>query len=77
MSQGSWIPFRTSLAGMRKRSSPGAIGADVKTLAAIEKLSRDIKSLEETAPLTDPSPIKFYARPAPAVEAATETAETV
>ena len=52
-------------------------GADVKTLAAIEKLSRDIKSLEETAPLTDPSPIKFYARPAPAVEAATETAETV
>ena len=29
-------------------------GKDAATLAAIEKLSRDLKSLEETRPLTDP-----------------------
>lgn len=52
-------------------------GKDVATLAAIEKLSRDLKSLEETRPLTDPSPIEYYARPAPVItEAAAETAET-
>jgi hypothetical protein len=46
-------------------------------LAAIEKLSRDLKSLEETRPLTDPSPIEYYARPASVItEAAAETAET-
>ena len=33
-------------------------GDDVKTLEAIEKLSRDIKSLEEPRPLSDPSPIR-------------------
>ncbi len=43
-------------------------GDDVKTLAAIEKLSRDIKSLEEARPLTDPSPIKYFVKPVEVVE---------
>ena len=38
-------------------------GDDVKTLEAIEKLSRDIKSLEEPRPLSDPSPIRYYEPP--------------
>jgi hypothetical protein len=40
-------------------------GDDVRTLEAVEKLSRDIKSLEEPTPLSDPTPIKFFEKPAP------------
>jgi hypothetical protein len=47
-------------------------GDDVKTLVAIEKLSRDIKSLEEARPLTDDSPIKYYVKPGLDVETTAE-----
>ena len=40
-------------------------GSDINTLAAIEKLSRDIKSLEEPRPLSDTSHIKYYTAPPP------------
>ena len=45
-------------------------GSDIDTLAAVEKLSRDIKSLEEPRPLTDTSPFKYYTTPPPPVEEA-------
>jgi hypothetical protein len=41
-------------------------------LVAIEKLSRDIKSLEEARPLTDDSPIKYYVKPGLDVETTAE-----
>ena len=40
-------------------------GSDIDTLAAVEKLSRDIKSLEEPRPLSDTSHIKYYTPPPP------------
>ena len=49
-------------------------GDDVKTLEAIEKLSRDIKSLEEPRPLSDPSPIRYYEPPLPSSVEPTEAA---
>jgi hypothetical protein len=40
-------------------------GSDVNTLVAVEKLSRDIKSLEEPRPLSDTSHIKYFTPPPP------------
>ena len=41
-------------------------GEDIEPLLAVDKLSRDLKSLEEPRPLTDATPIKYFVKPAPA-----------
>ena len=51
-------------------------GDNVKTLEAIEKLSRDIKSLEEPRPLSDPSPIRYFGPPPPPPVELTEAVES-
>jgi hypothetical protein len=40
-------------------------GEDIDTLEQIDKISRDLKSLEEPRPLSDPSPVRYYTPPPP------------
>ena len=47
------------------KSSREVFGEDIDTLEQIDKISRDLKSLEEPRPLSDPSPVRYYTPPPP------------
>ncbi len=47
------------------KSSREVFGEDIDTLEQVDKISRDLKSLEEPTPLSDPSPVRYYTPPPP------------
>ena len=47
------------------KSSREVFGEDIDTLEQVDKISRDLKSLEEPTLLSDPSPVRYYTPPPP------------
>ena len=57
--------FATAIDVALTKSSREVFGEDIDTLEQVDKISRDLKSLEEPTPLSDPSPVRYYTPPPP------------